>query len=118
VVKIERTFISTFEFDRQWEQMGLDDGERNCLENEILENPKIGKVMKGTGGLRKMRYAIKGKGKSGGARILYVDYVVFERIYLVTAFPKGVKENISQAERELYKKLIVQIGNELKGTIK
>jgi len=115
VAIIERLFVSTFEFDKQWQRMGLDDEDRNDLENEILDNPKIGRVIKGTGGLRKMRYATKGKGKSGGARVFYVDYVVFERIYLITAFPKSVKEDLSHVEREMFKKLIIQTEKELKG---
>ena len=112
---IGRIFFSTFEFDRQWEYMGLDEDDRQRLENEILGNPKIGSVMRGTGGLRKMRYALEGRGKSGGARILYVDYVVLERVYLVTAYPKSQKENISPAEREMYRKIIEQTRAELGG---
>ncbi|MCL2627375.1 MAG: type II toxin-antitoxin system RelE/ParE family toxin [Oscillospiraceae bacterium] len=112
---IGKLFFSTFEFDKQWERMGLGDDERSCLENEILDNPRIGRVIQGTGGLRKMRYAVKGKGKSGGARILYVDFVVFERVYLVTAYLKDTKEDISRTEREMFKKLIAQTEAELRG---
>jgi len=115
VADIGRLFFSTSEFDKQWERMKLTDEDKRLLENIILDNPKIGRVIQGTGGLRKMRYAIECKGKSGGARVLYVDYVVFERIYLVTAYSKGVKDNISQLERSMYKKLIEQTENELRG---
>ena len=108
-------FISTFEFDKQWERMGLTDDDRSRLENEILDNPRIGAVIRGTGGLRKARFAYKGKGKSGSARALYVDYVVFERVYLVTAYPKGAKEDITPSERAMFKKLIEQTEKELKG---
>ena len=57
--------------------MGLNDEDRRKLENEIANNPSIGKVIRGTGGLRKMRFALGGSGKSGGTRILYVDFVVY-----------------------------------------
>jgi len=103
-----RTFFSSSEFDKQWERMDLDDNDRRLLENEIANNPKIGKVMRGTGGLRKMRYAPEGRGKSGGSRVLYVDYVVHERVYLITAYLKSQKENISSEERKIYKKAIEQ----------
>jgi len=109
-------FFSTFEFDKQWENMGLDDEDRRRLENEIMNNPQIGPVMQGTGGLRKMRFAFEGKGKSGSSRVLYVDFVVFERVYLVTAYPKNEKENISLAEREMFKKIIEQTKRELGGS--
>jgi hypothetical protein len=112
---ISRMFVSTFEFDRQWERMGLDDEDRRRLENEIVDNPQIGPVMRGAGGLRKMRFALDGKGKSGSARVLYVDFVVFERVYLITAYPKSQKENISPADCELYKKMIEQTKRELGG---
>ena len=108
-------FFSTLEFDKQWERMGLDDGDRNRLENEIVNNPQVGPVMRGTGGLRKMRFAIEGKGKSGGARVLYVDFVVFERVYLVYAYQKGQQDNISPEERDIFKKIIEQTRKELGG---
>jgi len=108
-----RMFFSTFEFDKQWERMGLNDEDKNRLENEIINNPEIGKVIRGTGGLRKRRFAIEGKGKSGGARVLYVDFIVFERIYLVYAYPKGQKDDISSEEREAFRKLIEQTKREL-----
>ena len=71
--------------------------------------------MRGTGGLRKMRFAFEGQGKSGSARALYVDFFVFERVYLIYAYPKGQKDNISPEERELFKKIIEQAKKELGG---
>jgi len=62
-----------------------------------------------------MRFAIEGKGKSGGARVLYVDFVVFERVYLVYAYQKGQQDNISPEERDIFKKIIEQTRKELGG---
>lgn len=62
--------------------------------------------MKGTGGLRKIRIAFEGRGKSGSARVCYVDFIVYERIYLITAYSKDEKDNISKSERNEVKKLI------------
>jgi len=95
--------------------MGLNDDDMRRLENEILNNPQIGAVMQGTGGLRKMRFAFEGKGKSNSSRVLYVDFVVFKRVYLITAYPKNEKENIAPAERAIYKKIIEQTKRELGG---
>ncbi len=108
-------FISTQEFDRQWERMGQNDEDRRRLENDITDNPHIGIVIRGTGGLRKMRFSFEGKGKSGSSGVLYVDFVVFGRIYLITAYPKNVKENISDAEKEMYRKVIEQTKKDLGG---
>ncbi|MDR2903830.1 MAG: type II toxin-antitoxin system RelE/ParE family toxin [Clostridiales bacterium] len=115
LVTIGRLFIATHEFDRQWERMGLEDEDRRRLENEIVNNPQIGAVIRGTGGLRKMRFSFEGRGKSGSSRVLYVDFVVFGRIYLITAYPKSAKENISPAEREIYRKVIEMVKKELGG---
>ena len=62
-----------------------------------------------------MRFALENKGKSGGVRVLYVDFVVFERVYLVTAYPKNKKDNISEEERKAYKKIIEQTQKYLGG---
>jgi len=115
VAVIKRLFYSTFEFDKQWERMGLDDEDRRRLENEIVNNPKIGAVIRGTGSLRKMRFAFEGKGKSGSARVLYVDFVVYERVYMIYTYPKGQKDDISDGERKLFKIMIDQARNELGG---
>jgi hypothetical protein len=95
--------------------MGLNDEDRRRLENEITENPEIGAIMRGTGGLRKMRFSFEGKGKSASSRVLYVDFVLYGRVYLITAYPKSEKENISDAEREIYRKIIEQTKKMLGG---
>ncbi|MCL2053971.1 MAG: type II toxin-antitoxin system RelE/ParE family toxin [Oscillospiraceae bacterium] len=109
--------ISTFEFDKQWEKMGLTDNERRLLENEILCNPHLGAVIKGTSGLRKIRFAIEGQGKRGGSRVLYIDFVVYRRVYLITAYPKNQKVDITADEKTLFNKLIEQTKKELEGKL-
>ena len=94
------------EFDRKWTEMGLTDKELKALQEELTINPSKGDVMKGTGGLRKIRIAFEGREKSGSARVCYVDFIVYERIYLITAYSKDEKDNISKSERNEVKKLI------------
>lgn len=94
------------EFDRKWTEMGLTDKELKALQEELTINPSKGDVMKGTGGLRKIRIAFEGRGKSGSARVCYVDFIVYERIYLITAYSKDEKDNLSKSERNEVKKLI------------
>lgn len=74
--------------------------------------PQAGLVIQGTGGLRKIRYAIRNKGKSGSIRVLYVDLVVHEKVYLITAYTKNQKDNLSDEEKATVKKLIEQLKNE------
>lgn len=95
----------TPEFDKIWSRMGLTDDDLKELQEIILLNPQIGAVMEGTGGLRKMRFALN-DGKSGGARVLYVDLVVHEEVYLISAFTKGNKGNLTKTEKNEVKKMI------------
>ena len=109
-----KVFFSTSEFDKQWEALGLDLEDLRLPENQIVNNPQAGAVIKGTGGLRKIRFALDNKGKSGGVRVLYVDFVVFERVYFITVYPKSQKDDISMAEKKLFKQIIEQTKNELR----
>ena len=108
-----RTFIQTDEFVKQWEKLGLTDEDLRKLELEILKNPQAGPVIRGTGGLRKLRFAHENKGKSGSTRICYVDYVIYETVYLITAYAKSEKDNLTEAECNEIRKVILAIGKQL-----
>lgn len=101
-----RTFIQTNEFVKNWERLGLNDNDLRRLELEILKNPKSGKVIRGTGKLRKMRFAFEHEGKSGSIRICYVDFNIYKTVYLITVYPKNEKDNLSKAECNHIKKVI------------
>jgi len=90
---LTRLFVITQEFDKNWNDMGLTDDDLKLLQEELIMNPQKGKVIQGTGGLRKLRIAFENKGKSGSGRVCYVDFALYERIYLITAYPKNKKEN-------------------------
>ena len=93
--------------------MGLDDQDLIRLQEELLADPKVGTVMKGTDGVRKMRFAFKHRGKSGSMRIIYVDFEVYEKIYLITAYTKDEKDNLSDSERAELKQLIKVLEEQL-----
>jgi len=97
-----------------WEEAGLTESDRIALEVLLSKNPTAGKTIKGTGGLRKLRWVLPNKGKRGGARILYVDFVVYERIYFVDVYAKGEKEDITEKEKAIFKKMIKIIDDNLK----
>ena len=104
-----REFVMMPEFDRQWQKLGLSDEELFQLQKVLLENPKAGKVIRGTKGLRKIRIAFKEQGKSGSGRVAYVDFTVQETVYLITAYPKNEKDNLSKAERNAIASMIVHL---------
>jgi hypothetical protein len=77
----------------------------------LIERPDAGDVIPGSGGIRKLRWAAQGKGKRGGARIIYVYVVIAARIYLLRCYGKNVKTDLTAAE----KKELRQIAAHLKG---
>lgn len=110
-----RLFVLLSEFEKQWAKMGLTDNDLKRLQDELIRNPKAGDVIQGTGGLRKIRFAFEHRGKSGSTRVAYIDFAYYEKIYLITAYPKNEKENLSKAERNNIKKLVEILENTLKG---
>ena len=113
--EIVRGFIEAPRFHRRWFELGFTEDDLLELQLLLLDNPKIGPVMKDTGGLRKMRFAFSHRGKSGSVRILYIDYEERERILLLNLFSKNEKENLSQAERNQIKKAMKALEKELFG---
>nr|WP_314834297.1 type II toxin-antitoxin system RelE/ParE family toxin [uncultured Oribacterium sp.] len=101
-----RTFIQTNEFSKNWDILGFDDEDLRLLELSILEHPEKYPIMKGPGGLRKARISLDKKGKSGGARVCFVDFILVETVYLITVYGKKEKDNLSNAERNQIKKMI------------
>ena len=110
-----REFIIMSEFDKNWKNMGLLDKDLKILQEELTLNPQKGDVIQGTGGLRKIRISFDGKGKSGSGRVCYVDFVVYEKIYLITAYPKKEKENLTKSERNAIAAMIAELEKALKG---
>lgn len=70
---MNRTFKEVPSFTAKWHALGLTDADLRTLEIILLKNPKIGSVIKGTGGIRKIRIPVENTGKRGGGRVLYVD---------------------------------------------
>ena len=66
----------------------------------LIDHPDAGDVIPGSGGVRKLRWAAKGKGKRGGARIIYLHVVIAARIYLMQCYAKNVKPDLSADEKK------------------
>lgn len=98
--------------------MGLNDDDLKRLQEELLADPKIGAVIRGTGGVRKMRFAFEQRGKSGSIRVIYVDFEIYEKIFLITAYPKSEKDNLTDAERNEIKQMIHALEGQLKENAK
>ena len=105
----DRMFIHTKVFDKLWESLGCDDDDLAELQKAICEDPQKPPVLRGTGGVRKIRISFGRHGKSGGARVLYIDFFVRGIIGLLYVYPKSEKEDINDEERKTLKNMVEQI---------
>ncbi len=93
----------------------LSDDERTLLVGYLAAEPMAGDLVQGTGGVRKLRWALDGRGKSGGARVIYFYHDKGMPLFLLTAYAKNVRANISPAERNAMKALTMQLVNAFGG---
>lgn len=110
---MKREFIETPSFTRKWFELGFTEDDLAELQQFLIKNPSAGDVMVGTGGLKKIRYAFKGRGKSGSARVCYVDFASFEKNFLIQVFSKDEKQNLTEAEKNAVKKVISILKSEV-----
>ncbi len=103
---MNRTFIEVPMFTKKWKELGLSDENLRNLENILLDNPKAGDTIQGTGGLRKIRIPMEYIGKRGGGRVLYVDVELKETIYFVNVYSKGEKDDLTEDEKKAFKAVI------------
>ncbi len=103
---MKREFIETPSFTKRWFALGFTDDDLAELQQFLIKNPYAGDTMVGTGGLKKIRYAFEGRGKSGSARVCYVDFASFEKNYLIQVFSKDEKPNLTDSEKNAVKKVI------------
>lgn len=104
-------FIETSIFTRQIQLIATDD-ELRQLQHELIADPEKGDLIKGTGGLRKVRMALGTRGKSGGARVIYF-LATREIIYLILAYPKSQKDSLTDEEKGKLKALTQQLKGEV-----
>lgn len=88
------TFIETPLFTRLVGEYLTDDEYRE-LQAALVDNPEMGPVIPQSGGVRKFRWSMKGRGKRGGLRVIYYVRSKQGVIWLLTLYPKNVAENIS-----------------------
>jgi hypothetical protein len=81
------------------------------MELHIADSPEIHPVVAGTGGVRKARWGRPGKGKRGGARVIYFCRSAADVVYFLDIYTKGVKEDLTPADKQQLKGLV----NRLKG---
>jgi len=106
---MKKLFVETSGFTERVSKF-LDEGAFIALQKQLIANPNRGTVIKGCGGLRKMRLADpkRRKGKRGGARLIYLHVPEANWIFLIDIYDKGEKEDLADAERKILKQLAEQ----------
>jgi hypothetical protein len=84
----------------------LADADRRAIVDHLAAHPAAGDLIEGTGGVRKLRWARDGRGKSGGVRIVYYFHSEAMPLYLLTMFAKNERANLSKAERNELARLV------------
>ena len=88
------TFVETKLFSRLIDEY-LSDDELAALQLYLAVNPEAGDIVKGSGGVRKVRWSGSGRGKRGGIRVIYYLRLRHGQIWLLTAYAKNVRDSIS-----------------------
>lgn len=111
---MRREFILTPVFQKLWRKAELGRNVLLELQQTLLEKPDKGSVIPGTNGLRKIRIPASGRGKRGGGRVFYKDFVLRNRIYFIFLVIKNEMEDMTQDQRKQVSLMIKEIEKELK----
>lgn len=98
-------FVETPVFTRQILRL-LSDDAYAALQEALARDPAAGDLIQHSGGLRKVRWRSATRGKRGGIRVIYYWYVSANEIYLLLAYGKGEKDDLSAQELKLLRRLI------------
>ena len=102
-------FVETSVFTKRWKDLGLNDDNLLLLQKQLMKNPLGGELIVGTGGARKIRFALPHKGKSGGARVIYVDVLQDKQIHLLLCYAKAKRESLTDEQKKQLKAIIKAI---------
>jgi len=108
LVRVTLTFVETPLFTRQLADC-VEDGDYIVLQQELLTDPERGDLLVGCHGLRKVRMSLGGRGKSGGARVIYLYLPENHILYFFLLFKKSATENLSTSQRNQLGKIAGQI---------
>lgn len=89
----------------------MPDDEYRQLQTALIKDPKLGDLISGSGGLRKLRWSLPGRSKRGGARVIYYWWVAKDQLYMLFAYPKNVQDDLTP---ERTKRLAEAVRREMK----
>ena len=97
--------IETTVFTRLIKTLMSDDDYRG-LQEALVQRPDLGDLIQGSGGLRKVRWKLEGRGKSGGVRVIYYWVVNDDQLRMLYVYPKGKQENLSADQLKTLKQIV------------
>jgi hypothetical protein len=97
--------VETTVFTKLIQELMSDDDYKD-LQEALVNRPDLGDVIKGSGGIRKVRWKLEGKGKSGGVRVIYYWVVNDEHIRMLYVYPKGKQANLTKAQLAQLKAIV------------
>lgn len=100
-------FIETPVFTRQIKAL-VEDEEYRLLQLRLVANPDAGDLIPRSGGLRKIRVGVTGRGKRGGARVIYYWVTARSQIYMLLAYAKNAQEDLSEQQLRTLRALVKQ----------
>ncbi len=103
--------FTTKTFERAIHKL-MSKNQRMEMEAAIVANPRGAPLIRDTGGIRKLRWAGSGRGKRGGMRVIYFYHAGPEAIYLLTAYAKADREDLSPADKKVLSQLVAAIKKE------
>jgi hypothetical protein len=106
--KVPISVVETPEFLSATSKL-LSDEERAVLVEFLAYNPTAGDLISGTGGVRKLRWGLEGRGKRGGARVIYFYHDAGLPLFALTAFAKNERADLSQQDRNDLRKLTAML---------
>lgn len=101
-------FIETPTFTRMVTGL-LSDDEYRGLQSDLIDDPERGDLVKGGGGIRKLRHATRGRGKSGGVRAIYYWRKNQHQIYMLVIYPKSKQDDLTDRETAILRDFVKEL---------
>ncbi len=84
----------------------MSDDEYRQLQEALITRPDMGDIIKSSGGIRKVRWKLEGRGKSGGVRVIYYWAVADEQLLMLYTYPKSKKENLTKEQVAMLREVV------------
>ena len=100
-------FVETRIFTKQI-QVLLNDEEYRALQSALVLRPEQGSLIKNSGGLRKMRWGVRGSGKRGGIRVVYYWDPATDTVFMLFGYPKSMQDDLSREQLRVLRRIVEQ----------